>query len=231
MLPELILREEHQENYILLILLGFLSGLLGFAVAKTVFPSQLSILAVVFASIPLVYPLVTFFFEREEEDKYYFPELKVYSSLFAGQVAIFFTLGLFFPETFEIQKEIIGATGHAVAEASFLSIFSNNMFVFTAILGSAALIGSAGAFILTWNASVLGVFFSSLVSEEPLQPLAYLPHASFEMGGFLVAGIVGTVISAAVYREHFDRELWKNILVTLLIGVLFVFIGAVLETA
>lgn len=231
MLPELIRREEEHENYPLLVLLGAASGFLGFAAASTLFPSETSVLAVAFASIPMIYPLVSYFMEREQVDKYYIPEMKVYGSLFLGQVLAFFALGFYAPEAFAVQLDLIGVTGYAVAEVSFESIFVNNMTVFGAILGASALIGSAGALILTWNASVMGVFFADLVREQPLQPFAYVPHATFEMLGFIVAGIAGTIISAAVYREHFDRELWRNLLVLVTIGVIFVLVGAVLETA
>ena len=242
MLPELIYREEKHQDFGVLFVLGLLSGILGFAAARFLFPSQLDVLAVIFASIPLVYPLTRFFFEDEENGRPHIPEVETYGSIFVGEVAAFFCLGLLFPDAFSLQSQIVGASGFATASASFSSILSNNLVVFGAILALAAIIGSSGSFILTWNASVLGVFFAKLVSaiesgaglltcQPTPSPVCYLPHATFEMTGFIIAGVSGSLISAALYREHFDRETWRDYLKLVGVGVLLILVGALLETA
>ncbi|MFT4867923.1 MAG: putative membrane protein SpoIIM required for sporulation, partial [Candidatus Nanohaloarchaea archaeon] len=116
------------------------------------------------------------------------------------------------------------------------------LLVFTVILIVSALVSSSGAFILTWNASVLGVFMGILARNlEGMQvltgngsvptPLAYIPHATLEMAGFIVAGITGSLISAAIYREHFTRETWIDYMKMVGIGVGLVVIAAFMETA
>lgn len=243
MLPELIYREERMEDYSLLMLLGAISGFTGFLLASHFYPSQSDILAVVFASIPLIYPLTRFFFEDEKRDRPHLPEVKVYGAVFVGEVIAFSALAFFFPNAFGAQNGAISAiSGSATSIGPFFSILGNNIMVFGAILLLSAVIGSAGAFVLTWNASVLGVFFASLVrSLENGQdfltcvpnpsPLCYLPHAALEMTGFIVAGISGSLISAAVYRKHFDRETWLDYLKLLTAGVLLVVLGAFIESA
>ncbi len=242
MLPELIYREEKKEDYSLLMALGAVSGLFGFTAAKLVFPSEVDILAVVFAAIPLVYPLTQFFLEDEMNGRPHIPEIQTYSAIFIGEVIAFLSLGYFFPESFSVQSTLVGASGFATASASFSGILTNNIMVFLTILLLASIIGSVGAFVLTWNASVLGVFFASLLSSissssgllscSPTpSPLCYLPHATFEMTGFIVAGIAGSLISAAAYREHFDRETWKDYGKLVALGVFFIVLGAFLETA
>ena len=67
MLPELILREEKEGKLAYVMLLGLLSGLTGFGLAKIFFPGMTDILSVVFASIPLVYPLTSVFLNDEED--------------------------------------------------------------------------------------------------------------------------------------------------------------------
>lgn len=231
MLPELILREEEHRNYPLLMLLGFASGTLGFIAAKFLFPSQVDVLSVIFASLPLVFPLMSFFLEREEDLRKNLPEVEVYSSIFIGEVSAFLLLASAYPSAFELQMEAIGLTGNAVSNAALWSILGNNLIVFTGIFLASALIGSAGAFILTWNASVMGVFFADLMQSSVIKPLAYVPHATLEISGFIVAGVSGSMVSAAVYREHFEREAWKNYLQLVLIGVLLIVLAAVIETA
>lgn len=243
MLPELIYREERMGDYSLLMALGAISGLAGFLLASHFYPSQSDILAVVFASIPLIYPLTRFFLEDEKQDRPHVPEVKVYGAIFVGEVMAFFALALSFPTAFEVQGGAISAiSGSATSIGIFSSILGNNLAVFGAILLLSAVVGSAGAFVLTWNASVLGVFFASLVrSLESGQdfltcvpnpsPLCYLPHATLEMTGFIVAGISGSLISAAVYREHFDRETWKDYIKLVTAGLLLVVLGAFIESA
>lgn len=242
MLPELIYREERAEDFPLLIMLGIVSVMAGFGAASFLFPSEVDLLAVIFASIPLVHPLTRYFLEDEQNGSPHIPEIQVYGSIFIGEVIGFLALGMFFPESFSIQSSIVGASGFAVFGGAFTGILLNNLTVFGAILGLAAVIGSTGAFILTWNASVLGVFFAKLLDAiEPgagyfacsptPSPLCYAPHTFFEMTGFIIAGVAGSLISAALYREHFDRETWKDYVKLVSLGLFMILLGAFLETA
>lgn len=231
MLETFFLLEEEKQNFHGLAFLGFISGLLGFGVAKIIFPSQADILAVVFAAIPLIYSLTEKFLDDEAERLPHFPEVEMYLSIFTGLAVAFGVLAHFFPGAFGSQKAIIGVSGAAIQGGSFQAILSNNFTVFSSIFLVSLLVGSAGAFILSWNASVFGVFMADIFSSEPLMTLAYLPHSLFEMSGFVIAGISGSLISAAVYREHFNRETWKDYIKLVLAGLGCVLIGAFLETA
>lgn len=256
MLPELILREERAKNFPLLVLFGLVTGLLGVALAKFIFPSQADIVSVFLAAMPLIYPLTREFFGDEEETfenggewKIYIDEVAMYFSLFTGMVAAFYITGLQNPELFEFQYSVfdhqlssMGITGYAAVSAGFMPILMNNLVVFSIILAVSSLIGSAGSFILAWNGSVLGTFLAALTRELPggrlatgtstvPSPLLYVPHATLEMGGFIVAGIAGTLISAAVYRRHFDRDTWMRLGLLVGAGVFLIVTGAFVETA
>lgn len=248
MLPELILMEEEKENLPALILLGALAGFTGYGAAKLLFPSQADVLGVAFASIPLIYPLVEELMVDEREERDYLPEILSYSSLFTGEVIAFTVLGLA-TGGFTLQREVIGLSGNAVLGGTFGAVLVNNIMVYLGIFGLAALIGSAGALVLTWNASVLGVFLADLISGIPektaafacssqklaelgvenASPMCYLPHASFEMAGFLLAGLTGSMVSAAVYRRDFDESIWENFSWLLMTGVSAIVTGAALE--
>jgi len=243
MLPELILKEERKDNFSLLFVLGLFSSLIGFLAASALFPSEKSVLTVIFASIPLVYPLTTkFLADEKRKAESYFEEVEIYGSLFAGEALGFMLISLFSPGALSLQASAAGISGNAVSPGFFFQVLSNNLMVFSGILLVSAIVGSAGAFILVWNASVLGRFFASLINRlegfrvltgtsETASPLAYVPHASFEMAGFILAGISGSMISAAVYREHFDRRKWLDILKLVVLGLVFVLSGAILEAA
>lgn len=250
MLPELILREEKEGKLAYVMLLGLLSGLTGFGLAKIFFPGMTDILSVVFASIPLVYPLTSVFLDDEKDGRPHIPEIEFYGSLFLGQFLSFLFLGLVFFQDFEMQIGVfsdqmssLGLAGNAVLPDIFFVVLANNVVLYMSIFAVAAIIGSAGAFILTWNASVLGIFIAKLVSElqgltevilgsgQTPSPVAYVPHATFEMAGFIVAGIAGSLVSAAVYREHFDLDTWKDLAKLFATGLLFILLGAMLESA
>lgn len=235
MLPEFILKEENLKRYDLLFLTGLVSALAGFVIASYAFPSRLSVLTVVFAALPLVYPLTAKFLADENNNKPHRSEIFSYLSLFVGQATAFLLLGVIAPDSFQAQMSVIGATGNFFAFDSLLiQILSNNLVVFGLIFLAATLVGSAGAFILTWNASVLGVFFSHLLSlqgtEEYVSPLLYVPHATLEMSGFIIAGITGSMVSAAVYREHFDFDTWQDYGLLTGLGASCVLTAAFLET-
>jgi uncharacterized membrane protein SpoIIM required for sporulation len=241
MLPELILQEERMDNLPVLFLLGLISALIGFKAAEFLFPSEVSVLAVVFASIPLVYPLVTKFLDDEKgEDESYFEEVSIYGMLFLGETVGFSIVSYLNPKIFSLQAGVAGISGKATSPDFFVQILANNLMVFSAILLVSAIIGSAGAVILVWNASVLGKFFSTLIKRlegaevvtgglNTPSPLAYVPHATFEMTGFIIAGVTGSVISAAVYRRHFDWRTWDHIIKLAVLGILCIIIGAMLE--
>jgi len=231
MLETLFLLEEKKDNHFLLALLGLLSSLIGFSVARLVFPSQLDLLAVLFAAVPLIYSLTSKFLDDEAEKLPHLPEVEIYLSIFAGQALGFGLLANQFTNVFELQRSLLGTTGAAIQGGNFNLILTNNLTVFSSIFLVSLLVGSAGAFILSWNASVFGVFMSKIFSSDPVLSLAYLPHSLFEMSGFVIAGISGSLISAAVYRKHFDKDTWKDYIKLVVAGITCIIIGATLEAA
>jgi uncharacterized membrane protein SpoIIM required for sporulation len=236
MLPEFIYREEQTENPFALVALGSLSGFLGFGFARVLFQARPGVLAVAFASIPLAYPLLRYFFEAEEEDRPFLDELGVYLSVFTGLVVSFTFVEMWFPGAMSVQASAL-PTGNATAPGLFAGILENNLRVFAAILAVASFIGSAGAVILTWNASVMGVFFGSKMADGLLLsscaanpgPLCFVPHAVFEMGGFITAGIAGSLISASIYRGHTSTRHVIDLGLVVALGLLLVLTGAALE--
>lgn len=251
MIPEIILQEEKLENYPILIIIGLISVLIAYVASSFMFPSHIGLVTVVFAAIPIVYPLMQYIINQSQEKHSHIPEILTYFSIFVGQVAGFFILSLFSPETFSTQVSVIEERstveiiGYATqADVTFLSIFLNNMLVYTIILLTAALLGSSGAFILAWNASVLGIFLGSLTSylyeynlstiftgtSETPTPLAFLPHATVEMLGFIIAGIVGTLISASIYNSETRKEIWKDYAHLVILGASLILFAALIET-
>ncbi|WP_414837983.1 stage II sporulation protein M [Candidatus Nanosalina sp. VS9-1] len=231
MLQELFLLEEERRSPGMLFVLGAVAVFTGFIAASTFFPSRIAFVSVIFAAVPLIFSLTQEFMDDEQEGLPHIPELKMYFSIFAGQASAFFLISLFTEASFTAQRTVLGLSGAAASNAGLETILLNNLGVFAAALFLALVIGSAGAFVLTWNASVLGIFLAEVFSTDPFLALAYVPHASLEMLGFITAGVAGTLISAAVYRKHFDRDTWIDYVKLVALGLVLILVAAVVETA
>lgn len=167
---------------------------------------------------------------------------------FAGLTAAFAVWSLALPQSFfgaqitkinEIQTvsgQLTGqVTGNALGVDAFNRILYNNLqvmlfsFVFSFIFGAGAI------FIICWNASVLGVYvgqLSKFIWNIPLVSLYFLPHGLFEIGGYVVAGLAGGLISAAVIRKnktHILKVIIFDCMKLLALAVVLVVIGAGLE--
>lgn len=127
---------------------------------------------------------------------------------FAGITLSFFVWSLAFPdETFQIQRFKISQirgdfTGAATgADAFFSRIFSNNMNVLIISYLFSFIFGAGAVFILVWNASVVGVFLSQVPQHQILDySLGIVLHGFFEIGGYVVAGLAGGILSTAIIR-------------------------------
>jgi uncharacterized membrane protein SpoIIM required for sporulation len=93
---------------------------------------------------------------------------------------------------------------------SFSLIVQNNLqvllfaFIFSLIFGAGAI------FIITWNASILGIAItrgSTYLYDIPLVGLRYLPHGIPEILAYICAGLAGGILSAAIIRKHDNRVL------------------------
>jgi uncharacterized membrane protein SpoIIM required for sporulation len=172
---------------------------------------------------------------------------------FAGMTAAFAVWSLALPQGFfsaqidkihEIQTitgqltgegltgEFVGA---ATAAESFSRILYNNLqvmifsFIFSFIFGAGAI------FIITWNASVLGVYIGQLskyVWQIPIVSLYFIPHGIFEIGGYVTAGLAGGIMSAAVIRKNKARVLKMitfDCFIILALAAILIIMGAGIE--
>lgn len=128
-------------------------------------------------------------------------------------------------------------------------IFLNNLSVFIFILITAFIFGAGAIFILTWNASIVGVFVGDYVrnsmyfSKYPIFAFVYeaprvfsrlILHGIFEFGGFFCAAIAGSLIALAMV-DHYKKKgskimLIKDSCLMILLGLLFIGVGAILES-
>ena len=134
-------------------------------------------------------------------------------------------------------------TGYAIySSVAVLTIFFNNLKVMLICLFFSFLFGIGALFILTWNASILGVAIGNFVNSHlhhgyffalSLGLLRYLIHGIPEILAFFVAGLAGGIISMAVIRHNFKFNQFKHILVDsfdlILCSVVILFMAALIE--
>lgn len=129
------------------------------------------------------------------------------------------------------------ATGNALAGARFEGILWNNLQVMGMAFLLALVFGAGAVFIIVWNASVLGVFIGTVAKsiwEIPAVSAGFLPHGLPEIAAYLLAGLAGGLVSAAVLRKNPRAVLnaigWDAAQL-LALAILLVVIAAVIEVA
>ena len=151
---------------------------------------------------------------------------------------------------FSIQSETISGindkmTGNTIQETGFLfKIFLNNFKVLLFCILFAFLYGAGAIFILTWNASVIGVAIGNFILTHVSQGLPYINvtslgilrymiHGIPEIVAYFVAGLAGGIISVAVIRHDFGSKKFEHILLDstdlIIISVVLLFFAAIIE--
>jgi uncharacterized membrane protein SpoIIM required for sporulation len=146
-------------------------------------------------------------------------------------------------------------TGNIIRERLpiFLSILMNNMVVLIFCLIFSLLFGLGAIFILTWNASIIGVAIGTIFKEgfaasaqltgigkslSYAQVLSYglfrfALHGVPEIAGYFIGGLAGGILSVAVIRHDLRSKRFSKIVFDsidlALISVTFIFLAAVLE--
>lgn len=144
--------------------------------------------------------------------------------------------GSFFGGT-SVVGDYMSALAAGDEYTSFVRVLTNNMQVMGFAFIFSLLFGAGAVFIIVWNASILGVYIGRLsetVAHIPLSALPFLPHGIPEIGGYLIAGIAGGMISAAVIRGHkktIVAGIFRDSMKMLALALIFVFLGALIETA
>ncbi len=242
--------------------IGLLYSSLAIIVALFLFREYASLIAIFFtvsASIPIMYWTIKMEEKKDlaiHEEKVLIKEhgkaLTFFMFLFIGFVVSFSLWYLLLsPETasqvFEVQAKTIAEinnplTGNAFNLAStFTKIVINNMKVLLFCLIFAFFYGFGAIFILTWNASIMGVAIGDFVKSHigsyaailPIALLKYMVHGIPEMIAYFMAGLAGGIISIAAIRHDLFSKKFKHILLDssdLIFGaILLLFIAALLE--
>ena len=113
-------------------------------------------------------------------------------------------------------------------------IFSNNIRILLFALLTSFIFGAGALFVITWNASIVGVFFGHMIFEVSWLELAnFFLHGIPEFLSFFLAAIAGGVLSVGLIRHHYRdpefRTILKDCLILFAISVGVLLAAAVLE--
>lgn len=159
---------------------------------------------------------------------------------------------------FSIQEKTISdintkVTGNVTSLGLFSKIFFNNIKVFIFCILFALIYGVGAIFILTWNASVIGVAIGNIIRTEiaksagtiglakitgyfhifSLSVLRYFVHGIPEILAYFTAGLAGSIISIAVIRHDYRTKKFERIIIDsadlIIISIALLFFAALLE--
>ncbi|MBI4181491.1 MAG: stage II sporulation protein M [Candidatus Aenigmarchaeota archaeon] len=203
--------------------------------------------AVVFTIIPSVLFLTLLITREEEKDEEGAGFWATHGQDVVLLLCYFFGLTLAFaawtsflpPEAFGPQVDTINqirGTGAFTQLEGFQTILLNNLQVMVVAFVLSLVFGAGAIFIIVWNASVLGVYIGQIsrsLYQIPLVSLSVLPHGIPEIGGYVLAGLAGGILSAAIMRKQHARlpAVFQDSLKLLALGVALIALGAAVEVA
>jgi|SRR3989338_2120130 len=258
-----------------LFLIGFIYTTVGLFLGLWIFKDHAGLISVFFttmAALPLFYRTMKYEEKKDivikKESKLlkehmrallffilFFLGCTVAYSVWFSVLPIKLSYEIFYPQAntiSEINQKVTGLTINAQFN-QFLKIFLNNINVMIFSLFFSFVYGSGAIFILSWNASVIGVavgnFFKTNLAEllsitgvnsfsnyftvTYLSFFRYAIHGIPEIFAYFVAGLAGGIFSAAIIRRDFAPEridrVIKDCSVLMLIAVLIVFFAALIE--
>jgi uncharacterized membrane protein SpoIIM required for sporulation len=247
-----------------MVVASFIISIVCSFVSYFIFPAYagvISPLLITIAIAPLMYSVFSMEEEIEEQqanqiinktfiDRY--DELiKIFAWFFLGNMLAILVMTSFLPQDilsviFSQQLSEIAAIGNLANSVSanaistnFLPIIIvNNLKVMAFSFLLAFLIETGGFFILSWNASILGVYLGDFIrrgaqSQFLLVSVGIFPHAIIEILAYFLAGIAGGVLSLGLVKtspgsKEFDL-IFKDAFKFLIIAFLLVIVGGLVE--
>lgn len=254
---------EAERNPVVVFLVSVFYSFVAMFFAHMLFSPQSSVLSIAFITILFV-PFFQLLFRVEEakvsiktNNSFISRHRKafgVYAAFFVGVVLVYVLVFSVLPtaNVFDLQVEHLREKGHVAGKVTssserFFTFFYNNTRVMLLSFVLSALFGTGAVFILSWNASIIGVYFGLLVrkyfSSVGMVP-AYFHgvteglmriglHGVPEIFAYIMAGFAGGIFSIIIIREKYGTKRFKvcmlDALALLSVAELLIFIAAVLE--
>ena len=263
-LESLLTAQMAERSPVKMLPLAILYSTVGILLALWIFPNNnLALIAfTVIAAIPLMVDVMRFEEEKEERSKKLIP-LSAHKQIFPFFLYMFIGFVISFAMWFlvlphdvvgklfssqinTISQVSITITGDMTTSGAFLKIFMNNLRVLAFALIFSLIYGAGAIFIITWNASLVGVTIANsvrtLVSAGStvgyfgafsLGMLRYLTHGIPEILAYFIAGLAGGIISVSLVKKQFGTHKFTYALLDFftltIIAVFLLLIAAAIE--
>ncbi len=163
-------------------------------------------------------------------------ELVVFWILFVALVLGFYTALLINPNTY-LYNPNMGITG-ITDNPTFVSVLLNNLGVFFLTFMLCLISVSAIIFIIQWSALLISLYMIKIGEIIPslLTALLLLSHGLLEIGGYILAGFTGILISTKFdvherkVSSKYSKQLLKDSIILFAIGFILIVLGAFIET-
>ncbi len=257
MLEIMLSNAEKKHDFLKITLVGLLISLgLGFINS---FLGEISIFLVAFISLALSYPVTKYLRDIEKVNpdkilnksflKSYESEIGVFLALFISIVfGMYVSNVMGFTTDFSYEQSFVSSLeGNLTNFTSglFSQIFFNNLFVAFNTFIISALFFSGLIFVVIWNASILAYYLYSLNSHAGalIVGLNVLVHALLEISGYVLAGILGAILSYrfSIYyfgyggfdelnrKKVLNKSFFRDCFILLLFSIFFILLGAIIE--
>lgn len=273
MVLEALLDAEHARRHpweiVALSIIFVSAAILATQYLKTDSPSMLLMLFTCIPSIPFLLNLCNYDEQKEEEElrqeRYlgsrtlarHSGTILVLLSFFLGLVIAFTFWFLYLPPSessslFSLQQNELKSisslsSGYATSlSAGFEYLFVHNFGVLVLALVFSVIYGAGAVFILTWNASIIGVFIGTfalrlaqggnhgLFESLGIGAAGILPHGIFELLAYLTIALAGGILSSAIIRRQYLKGSFLQIAYDVVKlsawAIIFLAIGAFIES-
>ncbi len=199
--------------------------------------------------------------EDEEEKESFFQRhkdiIEIYGYYFIGVVVavslLFFLLPpnvsntIFSSQVAEVKTIRGSYTGRATGTCGFTCLAQNNLTVVGFALLFSFLFGAGAVFIISWNASIIGVLIgvtaraqasahgaiTSYLMALMTFMLKLTPHGAFEIGGYFLAGMSGGILSAYFTVGHGGKKenVFRDVIALFVLSLVCIFLSAFIEAS
>ncbi|MBL7160202.1 MAG: hypothetical protein ISS95_01445 [Candidatus Aenigmarchaeota archaeon] len=250
-----------------LFFIGIVFSSIAVFLSSSLFSHSPSMVVIAFMTIPCIYVFTNYLNKKSEEETKECSIKNVFMiNVDLAEMYLFLFLGMSVGITlwfsilpFEMLKNVFSeqiwnleqlgvATGFAINPETFMLIASNNVKLVLLCTIMSFIFGAGSLFILSWNASVVGVAVGTLISKMRMAGTAasmaalrglslgtayYILHLVPEVVAYFYAAVAGAFISSAFIRyKPFSKECKKLLGISLLllfISVALIIFGAYVE--
>lgn len=169
--------------------------------------------------------------------------ITIYFAFFVGIATGYFLIYSFFPgnamqSVFDAQSSIFIRNDISTSPTIgfsweiFHQILQNNIGVILICLLLSFLYGAGAILVLTWNASVLGIFLASIPKARIVAFVT--PHVLLEFLSFFIAAVAGGLICVAINKHKTKSRAFKTIvadsLILVILSLILIISAALVET-